>query len=78
MLANLHGLPEGEPSYDYQGALDYLTADSVNKFWNGYEKNQGEAGSSAYTRDHGLNYALNALAPWFQMEKTMKIRLLKL
>ncbi len=55
-------LPEGEPSYDYQGALDYLTADSVNKFWNGYDKNQGEAGSSAYTRDHGLNYALNALA----------------
>jgi hypothetical protein len=54
-------LPDGEPSYDYPGALDYLTAESVNRLWNGMNTEQGDIRHS-YTTKSGDNYLLNALA----------------
>tara|TARA_B100000686_G_scaffold76271_1_gene82202 strand:+ start:1349 stop:2542 length:1194 start_codon:yes stop_codon:yes gene_type:complete len=54
-------LPDGEPSFDYAGCLEYLTAESVNRIWNGTNTSQGEINHS-YTREAGDNYLLNALA----------------
>jgi len=55
-------LPEGEPSYDYQAGIDFLTAESVSKVWNITEHNQGSVRHAYNQYEAGQNYMLNALA----------------
>lgn len=55
-------LPEGEPSYRYQEAIDFLTAESVNKLFNIKDHGHGSI-TYAYNRSAtGENHLLNALA----------------
>jgi len=55
-------MPEGEPSYDYQGGMDFLTAESVSALWNITNQSQGSIDSAWADSSAGENMLLNALA----------------
>ena len=55
-------MPDGSPSYDYQGGIDFLTAASVSELWNITNAQQGTISSAWNDSNAGENMLLNALA----------------
>jgi len=55
-------LPEGEPSYHYDKAIEWLTAESVNTLFNIKDHRTGSITESYNTTETGENHLLNALS----------------
>lgn len=51
----------GEPAYNYEQCIDWLTSESISKVWNIVENNKGTS-KQAWT-DGGENNMINCLAP---------------
>ena len=51
-----------QPSYDYQGCIDFLTAESVSKVWNITDSQHSSVRHAYNYNDASENFLLNALA----------------
>ena len=51
----------GEPAYNYEDCIEWLTSESISKVWNIVENNKGS--STQAWSDGGENNMINALAP---------------
>ena len=55
-------MPRGEPSYEYQAGIDFLTAESVSHLWDITQHQQGSISCAWNDSNAGENMLLNALA----------------
>ncbi len=55
-------IPNGEPAYNYEDCIAWLTAESISKVWNIVENNRGT--STQAWSDGSENNMLNCLAPY--------------
>ena len=55
-------MPRGEPSYEYNAGIDFLTAESVSHLWDITQHQQGSINCAWNDSNAGENMLLNALA----------------
>ena len=53
----------GEPAYNYEDCIEWLTADSISKVWNIVENNKGST-DTAWRTEGSQNNMINCLAPY--------------